>query len=125
MRGEGSPRAALVKVFEVARTGGGQRCLMLDTMVKIPADAPEIARLVEAAVEDLQERFGHAIERGRVAGEIAASVDPVQTARVLLSLYLGMYVLVRSGAAGEPVLGAVLQQVQALLPATSVAGADE
>ena len=88
-------------------------------------DAPEIARLVEAAVEDLQERFGHAIERGRVAGEIAASVDPVQTARVLLSLYLGMYVLVRSGAAGEPVLGAVLQQVQALLPATSVAGADE
>ena len=128
LRDAPSPRAALARVFELviaAGRGKQQRCLVLNTLLDIPAGDPEVVRLVEDAVQVLEERFREAIERGRCASEIAAGVDPVQTARVLLSLYLGIYVLIRSGAAGDPVLHAVLQQVQALLPATSVAGADE
>ena len=111
-----SPRAALVRAFELLSVGGGQRCLVLDTLVKMPDSPPSVAGLVEAAVEDLLERFGAAIERGRVAGEIAAYVEPIQAADALLGLYLGLYVLVHSGAVRESVLAAIARQAQVLLP---------
>ena len=118
LRDAPSPRAALGRVFESAiAAGAAQRCLVLDTIVKMPDSPPAVAGQVVAAVDDLQERFGDAIERGRDAGEIAGSVDPVPAAVALLGLYLGLYVLVHSGAAGPPVLEAVPRQVQALLPA--------
>ena len=79
-----------------------------------------IAGLVEAAAEDLLERFGAAIERGRVAGEIAArAVDPIQAADALLGLYLGLYVLVHSGVARESALAVMARQAQTLLPSSS------
>ena len=113
-----SPRAALVRAFKPA-AGTAPRCLMLDTIVGMPDRSPEVTGLVEIAIKDLQERFGAAIERGRVAGEIAAAVDPVQAAAGLLSLYLGRYVLIHSGAVRESVLAAVVRQVQVLLPPRS------
>ena len=117
LRDAPSPRAALVGVFEPAiAVGAAQRCLVLDMIVKIPDSSPAVAGLVKAAVDDLQERFGAAIERGRAAGEIAAGVDSFQAAGALLGLYLGRYVLVHSGVASESVLAAVARQAQALLP---------
>ena len=117
LRDAPSPRAALVRVFEPAiAVGAAQRCLVLDMIVKMPDSSPAVAGLVKAAVVDLQERFGAAIERGRAAGEIAAGVDPFQAAGALLGLYLGLYVLVHSGVASESVLAAVARQAQALLP---------
>ena len=117
LRDAPSPRAALVRVFEPAiAAGAAQRCLVLDMIVKMPDSSPAVAGLVKAAVDDLQERFGAAIERGRAAGEIAAGVDPFQAAGALLGLYLGRYVLVHSGVASESVLAAVARQAQALLP---------
>ena len=117
LRDAPSPRAALVRVFEPAiAAGAAQRCLVLDMIVKMPDSSPAVAGLVKAAVDDLQARFGAAIERGRAAGEIAAGVDPIQAAGALLGLYLGRYVLVHSGVASESVLAAVARQAQALLP---------
>ena len=117
LRDAPSPRAALVRVFEPAiAAGAAQRCLVLDMIVKMPDSSPAVAGLVKAAVDDLQARFGAAIERGRAGGEIAAGVDPFQAAGALLGLYLGLYVLVHSGVASESVLAAVARQAQALLP---------
>ena len=113
LRDAPSPRAALVRAFEVLSVSGGPRCLVLDTIVKMPASSPAVVGLVEAAVEDLLERFGAAIERGRAAGEIDDD-DPIQAAGAL-----GRYVLVHSGAARESVLAAVVRQAQALLPPPS------
>ena len=101
LRDAPSPRAALLRVFEVAIAGGAGKqrrpCLLINTAMELkPGSDPELGRLVEGAVLDLEERFRDAIERGQSAGEIAASVDPVQMARVLLSQYLGLYVLIRS-----------------------------
>ena len=122
LRDAPSPRNALVRVFEVAiAAGAGQQrrpCLLISTAMELmPGSDPEIARLVEGAVLDLEERFRDAIERGQSAGEIAESVDAVQTARALLGLYLGLYVLDRSGTASRSVLEAVARQARALLPA--------
>ena len=49
--------------------------------------------------------------------EIAGDVDVVQTARALVVLYFGLYVLGRSVSAGAPALRAVVLQVQTLLRA--------
>ena len=113
-----SPRAALVRVFEIAGVAV-PRCLLLDTIVTVPDSSPEVTGLIEAAVEDLQERFGAAIKRGQVAGEIATGVGPAEAAGVLLTLYLGRYVRVHSCVARESVLAAVARQAQALLPPPS------
>ena len=114
-----SPRAALIRLFALAITGAAeQRCLVLGTIMELPRRPLQIDRLIDRAVVDLERRFREAIERGQAAGEIADGVEPVQTARILFSLYLGVYVLVRSGAPGAvPVLGSVMAQVKALLPA--------
>ena len=112
-----SPRAALVKVFEVAAAGGAGTCLLIDTAMEQKRPDPEIAGIVQEAIRAMATRFQAAIERGQIAGEIAVSVEPLQTARGLLGLYLGLYMLVRSGTAKEPVLGAVLEEAKGLLPA--------
>ena len=114
-----SPRAALVKVFEVAAAGGAGTCLLIDTAMEQKRPDPEIAGIVQEAIRAMATRFQAAIERGQIAGEIAVSVEPLQTARGLLGLYLGLYMLVRSGTAKEPVLGAVLEEVKGLLPASA------
>ena len=64
----------------------------------------------------MERYFRGAVEQGKSVGQIADSVEPVETARVLLSLYLGLLMLARFDALGEPVLSAVKQQVVTLLP---------
>ena len=128
LRGAVSPRAALVRVFEVSGPGGEERqpralYLLIETARGLKHREPEIARLVEETIEDLEVRFRGAIERGKAAAEIADRVDPVAVARVLLSLYFGL--LVGTGPAGERVQSAVLQQVEALLPAPRSSSTEE
>ncbi|MDE0229800.1 MAG: hypothetical protein OXJ62_13190 [Spirochaetaceae bacterium] len=119
MRTAAAPRAALVRLFERAAAVAREPCLVINTLVEFaPGDyGPEVGRLVDAAGLDLEKTLGDAVGRGLAAGEIAPGVDPARTGHALLALYLGLYVLMRSGTAGEPVLRAVVRQVEALLPA--------
>ena len=126
--GAGSPRGALVRVFEMAAGSGGERppralkllieaTLGLHQLHQLQHREAEIARLVEETFLDMERSFRTAIERGQAAAEIAAEVDAMTVARVLLGLYIGWYVAAGCGTAGEPVQRAVLEQVQTLLPA--------
>ena len=119
LSGAGTARAALERVFVAAGCGEEQprraRSLLIEAALWLKHREPEIARLVEETFVDIEGRFRDVVERGKAAGEIAADVDPVTVARVLLSLYFGWYVIAGHGAAGER-LRAVLQQVEALLP---------
>jgi len=119
LSGPGSPRAKLVRIFEVA--AGGREALphcalLIEAALGLTHREPEIARLVDETFEDLEGGFRAAIERGQAAAKIAERVDPEAAARVLLSLYVGLFLITGHDAAGER-LGAVLQQVEALLPA--------
>ena len=80
---------------------------------------PAIVGILETALGDVEMRFQEAIERATAANEIAGSVDPLHTARSLIGLYLGLCVLARSSAVGEPVLRSVVGQVKLLLPTRS------
>lgn len=120
LSGTGSPRAALVRVFEMAT--GGREALSAELRLLIEAALgparrePEIACLEAETFEDLERGFRAAIECGQAAAEIADRVDPETAARVLLGLYLGLYLIAGHDASGERV-EAVLQQVETLLPA--------
>jgi len=120
LRGPGSPRATLVRLFEVAAAGPEALPpalrLLIEAALGLTQREPEIVRLVAETFEDLEGGLCAAIERGQAAAEIAARVDPETAARVLLSLYLGLFLIAGHDAAAQR-LGAVLQQVEALLPA--------
>ena len=91
-------RGALVRVFKAAGGGGqgtqrGARFLLIETATGLTQRDPEIARLVEETIEDIESRFRDAIERGQAAAEIDDGVDPATVARVLLSQNLSVYTL--------------------------------
>ena len=114
-----APRAALLQVFERAidgSDGGHDQCLLINSAIGLKDISPEVAAVLQTALCDLETRFREAIERATATDEIIAGVDPVHTARALLGLYLGLCVLVRSGGARDPVLRAVVHQVQTMLP---------
>ena len=116
-----SPRAALLRVFELAiadADAARQRdhCLLINTAMQLMYSDPEVTMVVESAFLEMENSFRSTIERAAAAGEVTATVDVVQTARSLLSIYLGLCVLIRSGARNE-VLQAVTHQVEAMLPA--------
>ncbi len=58
--------------------------------------------------------FRAMIEKGQAAGQIPATVDPVDTARALLSLFIGLRVLSRSRP-DAALLRSVAKQAEALL----------
>ena len=116
-----SPRIALVRVFELAIAGAGEtrqrdHCLLINTAMQLMYSDAEVTQVVEGAFLEMEISFRAAIERAARGAEVAGGVDAVQTARSLLSLYLGLCVLIRSGARQE-VLRAVVHQVETMLPA--------
>ena len=122
LRGGGSPRAALVNVFEWATDSDAtqQRAqgLLINAALESRIFPPEVAQALQDVLLGLEMHLRNAIERARSATEVAGNVDPVHTARALLGLYLGLCVLVRSDAKA-PVLRAVVQQARSLLPQPS------
>ena len=124
MRTTSAPREALVRMFDQARALEREPCLVMSTLVEYkPSDRdPEIGRLLGAAALGLERNFAEEIRRGQVSGEIAPGVDPAEAGRVLLVLYLGLYVFIRTGTAGKPVLRGVVRQVEALLPTRAAVG---
>lgn len=121
LRDAGAPRAGLVGIFEMAAASREKRqphvlYLLIEAALGLRHRGPEIGRLVDEVFQNLEGLFRGAVERGQAAAEIAADVDPIAVARVLVSLYFGWYVIAGHDGAGEQ-QRAVLQQVAALLPA--------
>lgn len=118
LRGDDSPRAALLGAFEWATDADGSRdrqFLLINVALESKNVAPGVPQVLQGMLRDMELRFREAIARARSANEVAGNVDPVQTARVLLGLYLTLCTLVRSNAT-EPVLRSVVQHALSLLP---------
>lgn len=120
LRDAGAPRAALAGIFEMAAASREKQqphvLNLIEAALGLSHRDPEIGQLVDEVFQNLEGLFRGAVERGQAAAEIAAHVDPITVARVLVSLYFGLYVIARHDGAGEQ-QRAVLQQVAALLPA--------
>ena len=121
LRYSSTPRATLIRVFELAiiDAGDGRRpldqCLLINTAGEFMEPSAEIASVLQTAFRDLEDSFRHAIEHAQDLQEIAADVVPEHAARVLLTLYLGLQVLRRAGSREQHLV--LLQLVRSLLPA--------
>ena len=121
LRDASAPRAALIRVFELAIDAGGagrqpiEQCLLINTAGEFMEPSPEIASVLRTAFQELEDSFHHAIEHAQDLQEVAADVDPVHAAHALLTLYLGLQILLRVGSREQHL--ALLQLVRSLLPA--------
>lgn len=115
-----SPRKAVLSVFEAAaseviESGSSDGCLEVNVALELGAHDPEVASFVAGAFAGMTEFLHASIERGQANGEISPEVDPEQTAKSLLGLFLGLRVLSRVSP-DESFLESVVGQAEALLP---------
>ena len=117
---EDSPRGAVLAVFDAAASvapGGSARegGLEVNAALELGAHDEEVASLVADAFAGIAKFFCASIERGQACGEISPEVDPEQTAKSLLGLFLGLRVL-SCVSPDKSFLESVVEQAEALLP---------
>lgn len=115
-----SPRQAVLSVFEAAASdvmekGSSDGCFEVNIALELGAHDPEVASFVAGAFAGMTEFLHASIERGQANGEISPEVDPEQTAKSLLGLFLGLRVLSRVSP-DKSFLESVVGQAEALLP---------
>ena len=114
-----SPRAAILQAFEAAiaavlDAGSRDGCLLVNTALELSPHDPEISDIVGQGLAEMEQFFGAMIGEGKKVGEIADRIDPVDTGRALLSLFIGLRVLSRSRPE-EALLRSIADQADALL----------
>ena len=114
-----SPRAAIAGAFEgaisaVLDAGLRDGCLLVNTALELSPHDREISEIVSRGLSEMEGFFREMIETGQEAGEIPPTVAPVDTARSLLGLFIGLRVLARSRP-DEALLRSVANQAEALL----------
>ena len=117
--GLASPRAAIMAAFDgvvsaVLEAGSRDGCLLVNTALELSPHDREIAAIVAHGLAEMERFFHGMIEAGQAAGEIPARIDPTDTARALLSLFIGLRVLSRSRPE-EALLRSVVSQAEALI----------
>lgn len=113
------PRAAIAAVFDqaiaaVVDAGSSDGCLLVNTALELSPHDAEISAIVDNGLAEMEAFFRDMIEQGQTAGEIPAHVAPVDTARGLLGLFVGLRVLSRSRPE-ESLLQSVASQAMAML----------
>lgn len=112
------PRGAIAAAFDeaIAAVQGGSNdgCLLVNTALELSPHDDEISAIVDHGLAEMEQFFCDMIERGQAAGEIPAHVAPVDAARGLLSLFIGLRVLSRSRPEAS-LLRSVANQAGALL----------
>lgn len=114
-----SARAAITGAFEavidrVIGDGSRDGCFLINTALERSPHDEEVAVIVAKGIGDMEAFFRGMIEAGQEAGEISARIDAVETARALLSLFIGLRVLSRSRPE-EALLRSVARQAEVLL----------
>ncbi len=115
----GSPRQAIKGAFEdaiaaVLEAGSRDGCLLVNTALELSPHDEEVAEIVGHGFAEMEAFFREMIERGQASGEFPPHVDPVDTARSLLSLFIGLLVLSRSRQE-ETLLRSVANQSEDML----------
>ena len=118
LRAAHTPRAAIITAFRDAMAAGdvGDRrgCLLVNTSLELSPHDPEIDRIIRTSFAEVEAFFRSNIEDGQAAGEIDPAIDPHETARALLGLFLGLRVLARSSP--QPaVMAAIVGEAEAML----------
>jgi len=114
-----APVAAIQALFEglVAQSLADTErkgCFLVNTALDLPNHDQDTEETVKAALSEFEQFFERQIELGHKTGAIPESVDPKLTAKVLLSLVVGLRVLAR-GVYDEDSLKALSDQALTLI----------
>ncbi len=96
-----APRAAIRQLFlaftaNVSERGGNRGCFLTNTALELAPHDREVGRIVAHAQKEIEAFFVRMIEKGKAAGEVPATLKPIETARGLLATIVGLVVLTRS-----------------------------
>ena len=73
-------------------------CFMVNSAVELAPHDPEVARIVKANMEDIEEAFYQLIRKGQQQGEIPPKHDARALARFLFNTMSGLRVAAKAGA---------------------------
>ena len=116
-----SPRQAILGLFHdtvaaVVKHGARNGCFLSNTALELAPHDEEVTKFVRGAFTHMERQFFRKmVEKGRALGEIVKSVTPAQTARALLSLYIGLLVLSRSRP-NQSLMQSIARQAEFLIP---------
>lgn len=89
-------------------------CFVINTAQDLPNQPPEVAEIVTTSLNEIEGFFCEMITRGLETGQIAGTLNAAETAKGLLSLFVGLRVLSR-GAGSPETLSAVRNSAMALI----------
>lgn len=117
-KGKG-PREAILAVFEAAarpsrETGLPPGCLLVNSALEVSPHDPEVREIVNRCLAEVEAFFRANVAAAQAEGSVARDLDAGRAAQVLLGLFLGLRVIVRSGLE-DGAAGAVVDQARALL----------
>lgn len=113
------PREAILAVFEAAarpsrETGLPPGCLLVNSALEVSPHDPEVREIVNRCLAEVEAFFRANVAAAQAEGSVARDLDAGRAAQVLLGLFLGLRVIVRSGLE-DGAAGAVVDQARALL----------
>jgi TetR/AcrR family transcriptional repressor of nem operon len=100
---EHAPKEAIIALFDVAATSiqndeNPAGCLLVNTAIELSPHDAEIAGLIQSSFDAVESFFGEMIESAKRDRTVSPSIQPGETAKALLGLFLGLRVLARSNA---------------------------
>lgn len=89
-------------------------CLLVNTLLEIPADDEEINNRVASMLQTIEQQFRSVLEQAQASGELAEDKDPAALASTLISGVFGMRVYNRMNK-GKKGLNAIVDNLLSLL----------
>jgi len=113
------PREAICTLFETMVNQSisdkeKKGCFLVNTALELPLHTKEVAAIVRAAFQDIENFFERLIKRGQKQSEIPESVNPTESAKGLLGLVISIRVLAR-GVFDETELRSIANQANRLI----------
>lgn len=84
-------------VHRSSGTSGKRGCLLVATAAELAGQDPEVGKRVRKFFDGFEQKLTATLVRARKEGELAAGVNPVDVARILLSVMEGLRVVGKTG----------------------------
>lgn len=119
---EESPLVRLMTFFEMlidesACDPDNKGCLLVNTLLEIPADDTEINQRVSTMFAEVEREFAHILQEAKSRGELAKNKDPEALARLLITGIYGLRVYFKT----QPDPGKLYEIIDSLFDALDAA----
>ena len=113
--------AGIVRFFTSIATepNPSHGCMLTNTAVQSDLFDKSVRSAVQAGMDEIETAFANQLRRGKESGEVADEIDVVAIAQMLLVLFQGLLVLIRTGSSSTDIETVVTTALNPFLRATS------